>query len=455
MARTVNITTLIDGSKLGSFQIRFFVLCGLCLLMDGFDIQAVGYVAPAIIQDWHIPSYVLGSVFAAGNFGVLIGSLAFTMVADKIGRRPVLITATLAFSLLTLLTARAASPDQLLMCRLAAGLALGCIMPNVVALVGEYSPSRIKVKMMSYVMIGFVSGAAFGGFISAWLIPRFGWKSVFYFGGIVPIGIALLMYFFLPESLHFMVLRCKNEREVANSVRRIAPDIEHTTEVRYVTGEEERRGVPVLHLFRERRTLSTVLLWLISFMNLLDIYSLANWLPTVVRDAGYSVSNAVLVGTMVQVAGIVAVFVFASLAARFGLFAVLTGGFLLACLHIALIGPATVSLIMLFLVVFLAGLGIQGGQIGVNALAATYYPTYMRSTGIGWALGVGRIGAIIGPFVGGQLLRLHWTDTQLFFSAAVPALISSIGMLCLWRAMTPEIRIPSADPVTSVSGTGR
>jgi AAHS family 4-hydroxybenzoate transporter-like MFS transporter len=106
---------------------------------------------------------------------------------------------------------------------------------------------------------------------------------------------------------------------------------------------------------------------------------------------------------------------------------------------------------MLFLVVFLAGVGIQGGQTGLNALAATYYPTYMRSTGIGWVLGVGRMGAIVGPFVGGQLLRLQWTGTQLFLSAAVPALISSIGMLCLWRAMTPEIQVPAADPLTSVS----
>ena len=455
MSNTLNISSIIDSSKLGGFQVRFFVLCGLCLLMDGFDIQAVGYVAPAIIQDWHIPNSVLGSVFAAGNFGVLIGSLVFTIVADKIGRRPVLISATLAFSLLTLLTARAASPAQLLMYRLAAGLALGCIMPNIVALVGEYSPSRIKVKMMSYVMIGFVSGAAFGGFVSAWLIPRFGWKSVFYFGGIVPIGIAVLMFFLLPESLHFMVLRRKSEDRVMYSLRMIAPDLELTKGLRYVTGEQERRGVPVVHLFRDGRTLSTLLLWVVSFMNLLDIYFLANWLPTVVRDAGYSISNAVLVGTMVQVAGIVAVFMLAALVGRLGLFAVLTGGFLLACVHIALIGPATVSLIMLFLVVFLAGLGIQGGQTGLNALAATYYPTYMRSTGIGWVLGVGRMGAIIGPFVGGQLLRLQWTGTQLFFSAAVPALISSIGMLCLWRAMTPEIQIPSADPITSLSGVDR
>jgi MFS transporter, AAHS family, 4-hydroxybenzoate transporter len=440
MARTVNISAVIDGSKIGAFQTRLFVICAVCLLMDGFDMQAVGYVAPAIIQDWHIASYLLGPVFAAGNFGVLIGSLTLTVLADKIGRRPVLIGATVAFSLLTLVTAQAASVSQLLIFRFAAGLAFGCIMPNAVALVAEYSPQRMRVRMMSYVMVGFVSGAAAGGFVSAWLIPWFGWRSVFYFGGIAPLAIALLMYRFLPESLHFLVLRGKNPRQVGDLLRVMLPDIERDEHVVYTTGEQDAAGVPVVHLFRDGRTLSTVLLWIVTFMNLLDIFFLANWLPTVIREAGYSISNAVLVGTTLQVAGIVAVFVFASFAARFGTFAVLTIGFVIACVDIALIGPATASLAALFLVVLLAGLGIQGGQIGINALAATYYPTYMRSTGIGWALGIGRVGAIVGPFVGGELLRLHWTATSLFLAAAVPALISVGCMLWLWRAMVPEDR---------------
>ncbi len=453
MARTVNISTAIDSSEIGRYQIGFFLICGLCLLMDGFDIQAVGYVAPAIIQDWHIPNYILGSVFAGGNFGVLLGSLTFTMLADKIGRRPVLIAATVAFSLLTLLTAQAASIAQLFVFRLAAGLALGCIMPNVVALVGEFSPRKAKVRMMSYVMLGFVSGAAFGGFVSAWLIPRFGWRSVFYFGGFAPIGIAFLMYLFLPESLHFLVLRGKSSHKIAESLRRIVPDAQSSEgEVLYVAGEQNRKGVPLIHLFRDGRTFSTVLLWIVSFMNLLDIYFLANWLPTFVREAGYSISNAVLVGTTLQVAGIVAVFVFAFSAPRFGIFLVLIAGFFMAFVNIAMIGAATTSLGMLFLVVFLAGLGIQGGQTGANALAATYYPTYMRSTGIGWALGIGRIGAIVGPFVGGELLRLHWTASSLFIAAAVPALISSFCMLWLWRTMPPEPSIAVPNPLTSLSG---
>ena len=185
-------------------------------------------------------------------------------------------------------------------------------------------------------------------------------------------------------------------------------------------------------------------------MNLLDIFFLANWLPTVVRQSGYSISNAVLVGTALQVAGVVAAFVFAPGIGRFGMFPVLTVGFFVAFLNIPLIGPSTISLAVLFLVVFVAGLGIQGGQIGANALAATYYPTYMRSTGVGWALGIGRVGASVGPLIGGYLLRLQWSGTQLFSAAAVPALVSSIVMLWLWRVMSPQLKKPEAHRVASL-----
>jgi AAHS family 4-hydroxybenzoate transporter-like MFS transporter len=182
-----------------------------CLLMiDGFDVQSMGYAAPALIKDWNIPSAALGPVFSAGLFGILVGSLVFSTAADKVGRRPMLIIAALFFSVMTFWTARANSIAELLVIRFIAGAGLGGIVPNALALTGEYMPTRLRVAAMMHVGNGFNFGAALGGFLAAWLIPNFGWRLVFYFGGGVPLVVALVMIFFLPESLQFMVLQGKD-----------------------------------------------------------------------------------------------------------------------------------------------------------------------------------------------------------------------------------------------------
>ncbi|MGA2215965.1 MAG: MFS transporter, partial [Bryobacteraceae bacterium] len=211
--KPVNVAEVIGNSSFGGFQLGLCILCGLCLIMDGFDVQAMGYVAPAILQEWHVANAQFGTVFGAGLFGILVGSLLFSMAADKIGRRPVLIGVTLCFSVLTFLTTRAVNVQQMLAIRFLAGSALGGIMPNAVALVGEYSPRNLRVTVMLFVGNGFTAGAAFGGFIAAWLIPRFGWRSVFYFGAAAPLLICAIMFFALPESLQFLVLHRKHLKQ--------------------------------------------------------------------------------------------------------------------------------------------------------------------------------------------------------------------------------------------------
>jgi AAHS family 4-hydroxybenzoate transporter-like MFS transporter len=205
--------------------------------------------------------------------------------------------------------------------------------------------------------------------------------------------------------------------------------------VQYVVAEKKREGVPVLYLFRDGRALGTVLLWVVNFMNLLNLYFLSSWLPTVVRDSGYSTSTAVLVGTTVQVGGTIAALGLGWFIGRLGFVPVLATCFAVASVNIAMIGHPGLPLAFLFTVVFLAGMGIVGGQAAINALAATYYPTTLRSTGIGWALGIGRIGAIVGPVLAGQFMALHWSNERLFIAAAVPALISALVML----AMKPRV----------------
>jgi len=436
---TINVSDLIDHARLGAFQIGVCFLCGLSLIMDGFDTQAMGYVAPAIIQQWKIPSASLGPVFGAAPSGVLFGSLAFSMLADKIGRRPVLIALTLFFSVLTILTARAGSVNELLVLRFIAGMGLGGIIPNATALVGEYSPRGVRIFMMMLATNFFNAGAAFGGFVSAWLIPSFGWRSVFYFGGIVPLVVGALMLFLLPESLQFLALRGRQSDNVRKWLKRITPEAPIGGSTQFVVQEHKHAGMPFLQLFREGRATMTILLWVINFMNLLNVFLLASWLPTVMKAAGYSTSIAVLVGTTLQVGAVVGTLVLGWLIEKLGFVPVLSTCFVVACINVALIGKPGLPLILLFAVVFVAGWCITGAQPGVNALSATYYPTNLRSTGIGWGLGVGRIGAIVGPVVAGELIGLRWSSQALFIAASIPALISALLVFSLRWVAKPQV----------------
>lgn len=436
--QVVTIADVIDNAKVGRLQVSLFVLLALCLILDGFDVQVVGYVAPAIFQEWGAPRSALGNVLAAGNFGILLGSLIFTMVADKIGRRPVLLGATIFFSVLTLMTARAGSVGELTIIRFIAGLGLGCIIPNATALIGEYSPRRLRVTFMACISVGFTAGGALAGFVSAWLIPAFGWRAVFYVGGITPLVIVVFMFIGMPESLQFLVLRKRNRENVARWLRRIDPTVPIGPNVEYVVQEESKDGVPALHLFSDGRGPTTILLWVVNFMNIYNLYLLSGWLPTIAVQLGYSAQTSVYIGTSLQVGGTLGTFWLTWFISRWGFIPVLTTCFVVACASIAMIGQPGLALWLLFTVVFIAGSCIVGGQPMVNSMAAMYYPTYLRSTGIGWGLGVGRAGAIVGPLLVGRLLAANWSIQGILLSAAIPALISAFAVLSLHWVMKPS-----------------
>jgi len=440
----INIADMFAHSEVGPLHRRVFLLCGLCLIIDGFDVQAKGYVAPSVLADWKIPGPQLGPVFAAANFGVLIGSLVFSTLADKIGRRPVLVGATLFFATMTIATAYAQNIDQLFWLRLVAGIGMGCIIPNATALVGEFSPAARRVTLMMTITVGFTAGAALGGFVAAWMIPNFGWRSVFLFGGLVPLVIGLTMVVGLPESLQFLAVQRRGRDSLVKWLKKLDPTLRVDESTQFVANEEGRSGVPFVHLFRDGRTVVTILLWIINFMNLLTLYSLANWLPTVVTGMGYTTQTAVLVGTILQVGGTIGTFGLAWLIARNGFVPMLIATFAVATVSIAFIGSPGISLALLFVIVFVAGWCVVGGQPGINAFAATFYPTALRSTGVGFALGIGRIGAIVGPLIGGRLMAAQWTPQQLFWAASIPALVSTVTFVALFFAMKNQAPVTSA-----------
>ena len=441
----IDIAALIDRNAVSSFQKWLLVLVGMTVVMDGFDVQAMSFVAPALIKDLGITKAMLGPVFGAGLLGMLVGSLTLSVLADKVGRRPVLLGATVFFSLCMLYTATVTSVTELQVLRFIAGLGLGAIMPNAMALAGEFSPRRSRVTLMMLVSCGYTIGAVVGGLLSAALISAYGWRSVFWAGGIIPLVMASLMYFRMPESLQFLVVRGRRLDHVGDSLRKIDPTVRIDRDTTYVVPEPKDKGTPVAELFRHGRAKTTLLLWVVNFMNLLNLYFLSSWLPTITASAGLSTTNAVLVGTALWIGGVAGTVLMGPVIDRIGFYKVLVPAFLVAAVTIVLIGQPGLTLPILFVVVLVTGFCIIGSQPAVNALAATYYPTAERSTGIGWSLGIGRFGSIVGPVLGGILIQRQWANSEIFIAVAVPALISASMLYLMSRRAQPTVRI--AEPV--------
>src|SRR5579875_296258 len=426
----VNVPELIDRQRLSGFQIRVAALCAAVIFFDGFDTQAIGYVAPAIIKAWRIPPPSLAPVFAAGLFGPL---------ADRIGRKAVIVFCLGFFGLCSLVTPFCDSLSSLLAIRFVTGLGLGGAMPNAIALTSEYGPRRSRATMIMVMFCGFSLGSALGGLLAARLIPQFGWQAVFYAGGILPLAFAPVLIAALPESIRLLVLKGSESTRIAALLRRINATLVFAEGQRFAVVEEAAGGMPVRHLFREGRTAVTLLLWVMFFMNLLDLYFLANWLPTVIHGSGASLELAVIATAMLQVGGIAGTLTLGWVMDRFRATRVLALTYFGAGLFVAAIGAAGSAIAMIMVAVFGAGFCVVGAQIAANAFTAQCYPTYIRATGVGWALGIGRVGSIIGPVLGGMMLSFHWPTPTLFMAGAIPVFIAAMASFTLGiGSISPE-----------------
>jgi len=424
--------SFIDQQPVGGFQVKLLLTCAAVLLLDGFDTTAIGYVAPSLAREWSLTKGALGPVFSADLFGLMIGALLLGPLADRIGRRKIIILCTLAFGLGTLATALVQDVNTLLVIRFLTGLGLGGAMPNTVAMTSEFSPHRRRATMVMVMFCGFSLGAALGGLLAAALIPHFGWRSVFIVGGAAPLLLVPILAWRLPESVRFLALTGTAHERVAQLLALVNPAAGFASATRFVVNEPALAGIPVLHLFRGGRTPVTLLLWVVFFMSLLDLYFLANWLPTVLNDLGASVSVAAAIGSMLQVGGVVGTFALGSVIDRFS-FRALALVYFIAVFAVGAIGQLGHSVVFVTMAIFAAGFCMVGGQIAANALAATFYPTSIRATGVGWALGIGRVGSIIGPLIGGALLTAKWSTGSVFMAAATAALCAALAAFSLSR----------------------
>lgn len=413
----------LDSSKVSPFLYGVAGLIALLLVTDGFGTQAIGFVAPVISKAWALKAGALKGVISMGLVGVMIGACGVTPVADRMGARRILIACALAYGALMTGTAFVRDLNSLLWMRLATGVALGGAMPAGIALVSEYAPTRLRSTMVTVAVSGFSIGGALGGVVATLVIQRFGWPSVFVIGGVIPILIAPLLWLWLPESLPLVIAGKTGARSTA-AVAKLAP----AWKGQAGAPEPAAHHAPVVALFEGGLALPTVLIWVLYFMNLMVLYTLSSWLPTIITGAGMPMSTANAATSFYQLGGVVGGILFALLCDRFGTRFVLPAIFVGASVFCFLIGAAGQNAALVVGAASTAGLFVIGGQAAANAFVGNYYPSHVRASGIGWALGIGRLGTILGAYVVGLLIEAGADAHSLFELCAIPGLFAAAAI---------------------------
>jgi MFS transporter, AAHS family, 4-hydroxybenzoate transporter len=429
---SIGITEFIDRQPVSVFQIRIVVLCFLIVAFDGVDTAAIGFIAPAIRAQWQLTPAQLAPLFGAGLAGLTAGAFLFGPLADRFGRKRVLVFCVVAFGIGSVACAFAGSLWGLVTLRFLTGLGLGGAMPNAITLTSEYCPAKQRSLLVTTMFCGFTIGSALGGLTSANLVEAHGWRSALLAGGVFPLALVPLLLWRLPESVRYLVLSGKHPDRVVTTLRRIAQASNVPQGATFVA-DDHSPGSPVGHLFKPELVRGTLLLWVTFFMSLLVIYTLSSWLPTLLRSTGVSLKTAALVTVMFQLGGTVGAIVLGRLMDRANPYYVLAASYTLAGVFVAALGNLTEAPWLVGVAVFAAGFCVSGSQVGAYALSAAYYPTDCRATGVSWANGVGRMGSVVGSMGGGTMLSMGLTMPALFLLVGIPAVIAGAAMFGFGR----------------------
>jgi AAHS family 4-hydroxybenzoate transporter-like MFS transporter len=427
-AREALVGEIIDSRPMSRLQYMTVLLCILIAVLDGFDTQTIGFLAPSIAARLHIPLSQFGPVFSAGLIGLMVGAVACGTLADRYGRKKVLIASTLSFGACAALTTMATTLPEFVVIRFLTGIGLGGAMPNVVAIASEFSPRRSARISVTLLFSGMPAGAVLGGLASAALLPHYGWQALFYLGGLLPVVIALAVARWMPESVRYLIARGGSQQRVREIIRRIAPDLD-TGDITFSDHARRSARVSPRHLFSDGRAPATLFLWLPYFLNLMVLYFSISWLPAVLVLNGKDVSIGIEAITAFSVGGILSSLVQGKLMNRFNVTPVLFSEFLLYMAFVAVLALLPLDRTSVLICTLGAGFAVQGAQAGLNALAAEIYPVWMRATGVGWALGVGRVGSILGPVAGTMMLAEHWNSRQIFLTGLIPGAIAAAALL--------------------------
>lgn len=420
---TFSSKSIFDHKPLSALQIATILVCWLMNMLDGMDVLVISYTAPAIAKAWEVSPQALGVVFSSGLAGMTIGTLLIAPYADKIGRKNMILLSGIVMGIAIYLTSTAQDINQLLIYRLLAGLGIGCMLASTAALTAEFTPDKTRDFWVSFVISGYPVGAVLSGIAATTVIPNDGWEQMYRYAGIASLISIPLIILFLSESIDFY-LKAQPQKAL-EKVNKILEKMGHTAMQALPPKGSPQAAIPIDKLLSTDFRKPSLQLWLALFMAFAALYFMTSWIPKLATDAGLSLKLAIWAGTVFNVGAFFGIVTQGYFSSKYGLKK--TIGVILICTAalMASFGLFVGSDVLLFVFAML-GFGIQGGFVGLYAFAARMYPTEFKTTGIGWAMGAGRFGGIVGPSIAGVLIGMGLTIGTNFLIFAVPALIAGI-----------------------------
>lgn len=435
MSQTINVNYVIDNAKFQKFHWQVLFWCLLVIIFDGYDLVIYGVALPLLMEQWSLTSVEAGMLASSALVGMMFGAMIFGSLADKFGRKKIIMTCTAFFSGFTFLGAFAPSPTEFAILRFLAGLGIGGVMPNLVALTSEYAPKKSRATMVSIMFSGYAVGGIISALLGSFLVKDYGWEIMFYLAGIPLAGFPMI-WKFLPESLTYPVK--DNKQSLARHIiKKVEPNLTVNENTQLVLAEvaappSSQGKLAFRQLFTEGRAFGTLMFWTAFFMCLLMTYTLSSWLPKLMLSAGYSLGASILFLLALNVGAMVGAILGGILADKFHLKPVIVTMCALAAVSISALAFNSPPII-LYSLVAVAGATTIGTSILLYSYLAQFYPLHIRTTGIGSASAVSRIGAIVGPIITGFLLSLNLPHAWNFWSIAIPALIATVAMAVLRR----------------------
>jgi MFS transporter, AAHS family, 4-hydroxybenzoate transporter len=431
MAKVIDIERVFDDQKIGSFHIKLLLISFLVMMTDGFDLGAAAFAGPGILKEWGLTGRELGVLFSSSLAAGFLGPPLFGFLSDKFGRKRVIVCGAYFFGIFTLAAVLTNSLNQLIVVRILAGVALGGTLPIVVTLNNEFAPARVRATLVVLIFLGVTFGGGLPGFAAAKLMGEYGWRILFWIGGIAPLVIATIVALALPESIKFLALRPHRRNELVALLKRLRPDllIEPDTEF-VISGEENHTRFSMSALFEGRLAVLTPLFWISNFVAVMSLFFMNQWMPTVLSASGVPVAQAAIATTLFQFGGTLAGLLLMRPLDRYG-FVPVPVLFACAIPIAACIGIQNLSPHILVALVFGAGFCILGLQFGNIATEGNIYPTYIRAWGVGSNFAVGRIGGALGPLLGGFAFAAKLPAQQIFLIATLPLIIGLIATLAI------------------------
>ncbi|MBU3846309.1 MAG: aromatic acid/H+ symport family MFS transporter [Candidatus Acinetobacter avistercoris] len=440
----IDVNSIVDHAKLTPFHFNVVAWCLLIILFDGYDLAINGVTLPLLMNDWGLSAVQAGMLASTALAGMMFGAMIFGSLADKIGRKKVIMICIVLFSGLTFAGGFASNPTEFGILRFLAGLGIGGVMPNLVALTSEYAPKKLRSTLVTTMFSGYAVGGVMAALLGSWFTPNFGWEIMFFIAGI-PLFLLPLIWKFLPESLSFLVKQNK-QAEARKIVSRMAPDLKVTEMTTFTLPQENvPEAANVVSLFRRGRAVNTILFWIAFFSCLLTMYALSSWLPKLMMAAGYSMDNSLMFMMVMNIGAVVGIIGGGILADRFHLKPVLMFLGIMGAIVMSLMGFQS-NQFLLYILVFLAGAASIGSQMLLYSYVAQFYPLAVRSTGIGWSSAIGRMGAIVGPILIGGLLGMNLPSYFNFMAVGLPVLITAIAVALIMHEDS-EQKLKSAQAV--------